>query len=251
MTQSVLTQHDESELRQYLVHDFKSPVNAIDLLAQSLLRARDDSGRSLGIAKRIRDEARVLQRMIDDFLDLGLADHDHLPVTRRTVDPSELVREAFDQVRERATLTEVSLVSRIAASAFVADVDLMRRVLVNLIENALGHAPERSDVVVEVSCDGRDVVVRVVDAGPGVPVELREAVFERFACNRRDARSHWGLGLSFCKLAIEAHGGDVWIEDANPGAVFCARLPGAVPAWTESALSRAPRSERVQGGIGR
>jgi signal transduction histidine kinase len=75
--------------------------------------------------------------------------------------------------------------------------------------------------------DGGDAVeVRVADAGPGVPEEARAQVFERFAqVGDGRARTSRGLGLAFCKLAVEAHGGRLWIEDAAPGAIFCIRIP--------------------------
>jgi signal transduction histidine kinase len=77
--------------------------------------------------------------------------------------------------------------------------------------------------------DPAGVEIRVADAGTGVPPELRARVFERFAQaddgHAGRARTSRGLGLAFCKLAVEAHGGRIWIEDATPGAVFCFRIP--------------------------
>jgi len=67
----------------------------------------------------------------------------------------------------------------------------------------------------------------VADAGPGVPLALRERVFERFVQGDDGPRGSRGLGLAFCKLAVEAQGGTIWIEDAHPGAVFCVRIAAA------------------------
>jgi two-component system sensor histidine kinase/response regulator len=73
--------------------------------------------------------------------------------------------------------------------------------------------------------------VRIADSGKGVPEELREAIFDRFVrvdiSHSGVSRSGRGLGLAFCRLAIEAHGGRIWVEDALPGAVFCLRIPSA------------------------
>jgi len=70
------------------------------------------------------------------------------------------------------------------------------------------------------------VEISVTDAGPGVPVDQRERVFERFVSGADTAtRTNRGLGLAFCKLAVEAHGGRIWIDDADPGAVFHLALP--------------------------
>jgi len=75
-----------------------------------------------------------------------------------------------------------------------------------------------------VAHDGR-VEIRVADAGPGIPEELREAVFERYQCGAVRTSMSRGLGLTFCKLAVEAHGGHLWIEDASPGTTFCLSVP--------------------------
>jgi two-component system, sensor histidine kinase and response regulator len=72
--------------------------------------------------------------------------------------------------------------------------------------------------------------IRIADAGSGVPEDMRERIFDPFVQiqgNARVTRSGRGLGLTFCRLAVEAHGGRIWVEDASPGAVFCLRLPNA------------------------
>jgi two-component system sensor histidine kinase/response regulator len=111
------------------------------------------------------------------------------------------------------------------------DVDLLRRTLENLIENAIRHAPRNSEVRVSCSRQENAVELRVADAGSGIPPDMREKVFERFVqvdgAERTVSRAGRGLGLTFCKLAVEAHGGKIWVEDAGPGAVFCVRLADA------------------------
>jgi signal transduction histidine kinase len=108
------------------------------------------------------------------------------------------------------------------------DPDLIRRVLENLVDNAIRHAPEGSAVRIAAAEHGRDLVVRVADAGPGVPEPLRDRVFDRFVQGEAASRAGRGLGLAFCKLAVEAHGGAIWIEEGHPGAVFCVRFIAAV-----------------------
>jgi signal transduction histidine kinase len=95
------------------------------------------------------------------------------------------------------------------------------RILVNLIENAAKYAPD-GPIELEAIAGGDKVLFFVTDHGPGISRADRERVFERFVQGQRDhGRSNRGLGLAFCKLAIEAHGGRIWIEDAVPGAAFC------------------------------
>ena len=109
-----------------------------------------------------------------------------------------------------------------------ADPELITRVIANLVDNAIRHAPEGSEIRVALAPSYSGVELRVADAGPGVPREAREAVFERFRSGNGNAtHTNRGLGLAFCKLAVEAHHGRIWIEDASPGAVFCVSLPSS------------------------
>jgi len=102
-------------------------------------------------------------------------------------------------------------------------------VLENLLENALRHAPEGSSVRIDAALDGDQVELRVADSGSGVASQMRDKIFERFVQVEGDksSRRGHGLGLAFCKLAVEAHGGKIWVEDAQPGARFVVRLPHA------------------------
>lgn len=105
----------------------------------------------------------------------------------------------------------------------------MHRVLANLIENAIRHAPGGSTVRVSAQAVAGGAELRVTDAGRGVPELLRDQVFERFVSAGAEATlTNRGLGLAFCKVAVEAHGGRIWIEDAAPGAAFCIRIADAV-----------------------
>jgi signal transduction histidine kinase len=132
-------------------------------------------------------------------------------------------------VQPMAELAEVRLELTEGASRVLGDVNLVRRVLENLVENAIRHAPSRSVVRVATSATTEGVVVRVADRGRGVPPDRRERVFQRFVQldgGSRVDRSGRGLGLAFCKLAVEAQAGMIWVEDNEPGAAFCVRLPG-------------------------
>ena len=214
-------QLQKEQLVAFLVHDLKNPVHAIDLHAQLLLRDRDASPRTRGAAGKIRDEGRALIRMITTLLDIAKADEGRLIPARQPVDLAALIASVLGDLDVRASAAEVTLASVIDAPEMSADPDLLRRVLENLVENAIRHAPEGSEVRVTTTGHAGGIEVRVRDAGPGVAPEQRTRVFERFVQGGSPARENRGLGLAFCKLAIEAHGGRIWIEDAAPGAVFC------------------------------
>lgn len=222
-------QLQKERLMDFVIHDLKNPVGNIDLQAQVVEFDRSASANTRAAAASIRDEVRSLMRLLLNLLDISKSEEGRLSPIRAVVDVAQLVRATFESLAVRARARDVALASEIGSPAVNADPDLLRRLLENLLENALRHAPEHSVVRVKVADCGDATEIRVVDSGHGIPASLREAIFDRFV--RVDAheagasRSGRGLGLAFCRLATEAHGGRIWVEDAEPGAEFCVRLP--------------------------
>jgi two-component system, sensor histidine kinase and response regulator len=209
-------QLQREQLTAFLVHDLKNPVNSIELLAR-----RADPV----VGKKIREEARALMRMITNLLDIGKAHEGQLVPARRNVDLHTLVADALGELETRASAARIALVARVEVESAELDRDLLHRVLANLLENAVRHAPEDSAITVSARRGVAGLELRVADAGPGVPPELRATVFERFVS--AGPRAKHGLGLAFCRVAVAAHGGRIWVEDGSPGAVFCVELPDA------------------------
>ena len=218
-------QLQKEQLTQFLVHDFKNPVNSIQLHAQRVLRNATDE-RSRDAAEKIQADSRALLRMITNLLDIGKADENQLAPVRERVDLAALVTEVVAELRPLAAAVEVSFLERVVGCEISLDRDLMFRVLANLVDNAIRHAPEHTAITISARPVSGGVELRVADAGSGVPEELRSRIFERFVSAGDEAgRSNRGLGLAFCRAAVEAHRGRIWIEDAKPGAVFCIELP--------------------------
>lgn len=219
----------KERLMAFIVHDLKNPVGSMDLLAQVLLRDRALPAGARDSATQIRTEARHLTRMIMNLLDLAKADEGKLEPRRSRVDLGALVAAVFAELEVNAQGRKVRLGSELAAPHAHADEDLLRRMLTNLVENAIRHAPSQSTVAVTAAAGPDGLVIRVIDAGAGVPAEMRDRIFDPFVqvegSDRHVTRAGRGLGLTFCKLAAEAHGGHIWIEDAAPGSSFVVRLP--------------------------
>lgn len=221
-------QLQKEQLAAFLVHDLKNPVNSIELQAEVVRRDQNGTERARRAAGRILDETRALMRMITNLLDISKADEGRLAPALVEIDLAALGAEVVNALRARAEAAGVTLEAEMAAASVRADRDLLRRVLENLVDNAIRHAPEGSAVRLQSSRAGGATEFRVADAGAGIPAEQRERVFERFVQvteAQSSGRSNRGLGLAFCKLAVEAHGGTIRIEDGNPGAVFCVTLP--------------------------
>ena len=218
----------KEQLSAFLVHDLKNPVNNIELLVQRVLRNPGADERSRDAATRIQSETRGLLRMITNLLDIGKADEGQLAPRRLALDAGALVHGVLDELRIAAAAAEIELVARVEPVQLRADRDLMHRVLANLVENAIRHAPQGSAVQVVARPQPGGAELQVSDAGPGIPEPLRERVFERFMSAGAGAtRTNRGLGLAFCRAAVTAHGGRIWVEDAAPGARFCIRIDHA------------------------
>jgi signal transduction histidine kinase len=224
-------QLQKERLTAFVVHDLKNPVNSMDLHAQVLLREKGLPASARDSATQIRTEARQLTRMILNLLDVSKADEGKLAPKRSDVDLRRLVDEVVAELGVNAGSREVTLRASLETDRIHADDDLFRRVLTNLMENAIRYAPRETSITVTATRGPLGTELRVADAGRGVPEEMRERVFSPFVQveegERIVAHGSRGLGLTFCKLAVEAHGGQIWIEDASPGAVFCVRFPHA------------------------
>ena len=215
----------KDQVTAFLVHDFKNPVNSIALQTERMLRDPAGSDRSRSAATAIRNETRALMRMILNLLDLSRSDEGRLVPARETIDIAAQLAAIVDEHRPVAAASSVELATAVETPVVVADSSLLQRVLANLVENAIRHSPEGGVVTIEVVRVAAAVELRVSDQGTGVPEALRAQVFHRFQTD--GGRQNRGLGLTFCKVAVQAHGGDIWIEDARPGAMFCVRIPDA------------------------
>jgi signal transduction histidine kinase len=220
-------QLQREQLIAFLVHDLKNPVHAIKLHGELIARDQVASERSRGAAALIQSDTEALLRMIMNLLDLSKADEGRLIPASQPIELAPLVAETRAAMTARARTAEVELAFNVSPRTIHGDPDLVRRVLENLVDNAIRHAPEGTTVRVTIVDRAADIELRVADAGPGVPEALRAHVFDRFVQGEAASRAGRGLGLAFCKLAVEAHGGAIWIEDAEPGAVFCVRFPAA------------------------
>jgi signal transduction histidine kinase len=222
-------QLQKERLMAFVIHDLKNPVNSMDLHAQVLQRDRDLSPKAQDSVTQIRAGTRRLGRLILDLLDISKADEGQLAPKRSLVDLQRLVESVASELgidaKERGVTVRISLDTH----ALHADPDLLRRTLANLLENAIRYAPPTSSVWIHANRTDEGTELRVADAGRGIPIEMREKVFRPFvrveSGDRVAAHTSRGLGLTFYKLVADAHGGRIWIEDADPGTVFCMTIP--------------------------
>lgn len=218
-------------LTETLVHDLKNPLAAVIGNLELLERKGDDRTREL--VRRCKTGATRLHRMILDLLDVARLEEGALPLRPEPVDMAELARRACEELETPAAQRNVALALDVPEGGCPVhgDISMLRRVLDNLIANALDHAPANTEVTVRVAWRDEGVELSVRDHGGGIPEEYREKIFEKYArleLRQAGVAGNRGLGLTFCRMAIEAHGGTIWVEPApGGGALFRAVLPAS------------------------
>jgi len=230
----------KKDLAQMLVHDLKSPLAAIVGNLDLLRMVGDDQWAEM--IERSQDSAKRMLRLILDLLDVERLEAGRINPTHERVNLAEVARAAAGEADVTARVRRVLIDADLPESAWIdGDSELVRRVMDNLLANAISHSPP--DTVIHLAIRQRDegVEMMVADAGPGVPEEQRDEIFEKYVrLEPRQQRSsaNKGLGLTFCKLVVEAHGGTIWVEAApDGGACFRTILPdagGAVEQGVES-----------------
>jgi two-component system sensor histidine kinase KdpD len=211
---------------QAVSHDLRSPLTAIRVAAESLASPElslDDADRA-ELLETVRLEVGRLERVVGNLLDLSRLQAGAADPHRELWAFDELLAQAVDQVAG-AGRVEVSLPAEVP----VVEVDAVQveRVLVNLFENALKFSPAEETVHVRVTTTRSEVLVRIVDRGPGIPEAELERIFEPFGrAPGGEERSGSGLGLAIARGFVEGNGGRVWAESRQgQGASFVVALP--------------------------
>lgn len=217
------------DLVRMVVHDMRSPLMVVAGHLQ-LLRSNthDVLGEHAFDLEAALQGTRALSVMTEDLLDVSRLESGKLELDRQ---PTDLGVLASEVCRSLAVLDDARVIEVEVGDAppLACDRGLIRRVLENLVVNAVKHTPAGGRVKVALAATATGVRVAVIDEGKGVPVEARTRIFEKFEtlAARREQRYHSvGLGLAFCKLALEAHGGSIGVDSAEPrGSVFWFELP--------------------------
>lgn len=215
-----------------IVHDLRTPLTSILTGIQMV----DSFGELSEPQREIIDIAaaggQTLLDMINDLLNISKMENGALKLNSVEVRSHFIGQQALNQVRHLAQHKTIDLQQDLAEDlpAFSADDELLCRVLVNLISNSIKFTPRGGMVHLSTSHNAQDNIIffEIRDNGQGIPAESIESIFDKFGQveGTSGTRTSTGLGLTFCKLAIEAHGGSIWVESTvGTGSKFSFSLP--------------------------
>lgn len=230
------------DLSNMIVHDLRSPLTAV---TTGLKLLRDyvpaDSTFYPLVQSTTETSQRAIRKLlsrVDSLLDISKMESGQLNLETEPTELATLADSVCIELSPLAHELEVTVTSQINDDMPLLDIDSdkVERILQNLVDNALKFCPANGSVTIRAHAAGKDGApdgfarIDVVDTGPGVPDDYKNRLFERFVQvkGRRGARRGIGLGLTFCRLVTEAHGGKIWIED-NPagGSIFAFTMPVA------------------------
>jgi len=223
---AVLVLHDLTELRRLesmrrefvanVSHELKTPITSISGYAETLLTDTPDQETTRHFLETIAGNARRMQRLVDDLLDLARLEAKQWHPDPEPVEVEDLAGEVWDSLRDRGTHSVTFGVDvGPGAESVQADADALRQVLTNLIENSLRYTPAGGRITCRTLRDDTDVAVSISDTGSGIFPEHLPRIFERFYRSdpsRSREQGGTGLGLAIVKHLVEAHGGRVSAE---------------------------------------
>jgi signal transduction histidine kinase len=228
------------DLTRTMVHDLRNPltaiIGAIDMMEINGDNLLPEQRRMMAIARK---RTLGMIRLIKDILDVSKLESRQIPLKRGEVSLANLIDETLQAQLPLATEKNLRLDSDISAALPPVWIDsrLIERVLQNLVGNAIKFTPTGGSVRVTAKAvpnvanpetgHSSQLYLTVSDSGPGISPELKSRLFQKFVTGHQ-TESGSGLGLAFCKLAVEAHGGQIWVEsEPGQGSTFNITLPVA------------------------
>ncbi|MEM7347188.1 MAG: hybrid sensor histidine kinase/response regulator [Chloroflexota bacterium] len=224
------------DLASMIVHDMRSPLTSILGVSELMLFRGDFDDTQKKDIELIHKLSNRLNSFTNDLLMLAKMENDQIILNRSDCDANLLINETIESFKMLAESRAINLTVDLSEQdppPISLDANLFRRVMDNLISNALKVSPPDSTLTLQVNHPIREpdqppyLQVKVIDEGPGIAVEDRERIFDKFeiVALKQSGAPQIGLGLAFCKLVVEAHDGRIFVEDNYPqGSIFTLEL---------------------------
>jgi len=224
-----------AQMRQFTAdvsHELRTPLTSIRSVGEVGLRGQRDEPAYRGIIESMLEEADRLAGLVDRLLTLSRAETGQAPLSREMVDLQALAEEVAQHLGVLAEEKQQQIVvERRAAPDALADKQVLRHALINLVDNAIKFSPPGGEVRIRIAETPSSAVFDVIDSGPGVPADAQSHIFDRFyRADEGDGVRGAGLGLSIAKGAVEANGGRLTLERSDPaGSTFRITMPRVAP----------------------
>lgn len=228
-------QKEKEELRSALLssvtHDLKTPLVSIIGSLSAIIRMPDKLNKKdqLKLIQTSHDEAERLNSFISNILSMTKLESGFVKLSPEWVYVGNILDNVIKRMKHR--LKNHNIIREGEKIEIMVDIPMMEQVLQNLLDNAVKYSPENSDIIIETTIDATGSIIKVIDEGKGVPIDVREKIFDKFfRISKRDHRiAGTGLGLSICKTIILAHGGEITVSEnaIKKGSIFSIKLPGA------------------------
>ena len=226
----------KEQILAMLVHDLRSPLTAVSLAMETLELSEDyeNTEQTEQLRQKLylqsRQQVKIMKRMISDLLEASTGDKAKLKVLPGKLNVNELCRSAIAQVTKQLKAKSHLFHEDIPQDIppIHADAELVRQLLVNLLENAIKYTPKGGEISLSVlHRTSQKVQFSVRDTGPGIPLEKQERIFEdRFRLSRDQNQEGYGLGLALCSKIVRAHYGQIWVNSSlGDGSCFTFTLP--------------------------
>ena len=219
----------QNDLIQMMVHDLKGPLMEISANLDLLVNSADLNELNREVTQTALDGSQEMYELVVDILDLGKMEAGALKPEKSRVNIGDLCEKEVRKLAQTADDKNVSI-RLIKEGELDATVDgkLIGRVIANFLSNGLKYSPSGKELRVTAKHEDGFVTVLFADKGPGVPPEYGERVFDKYV--QVEMRTHkkkgaTGLGLPFCKMAVEAHGGTTGLNDTDTGSEFYFHIP--------------------------
>jgi two-component system sensor histidine kinase KdpD len=222
----------KTELFNMLIHDLKGPLS--ELLANLDILSLSLSDENQKFVKAARSGCDTLCRMVSNLLDITRLEEGKMELVYEEIDPSAVIRESIARMGTLTSAKDLRVIENKPMSEptepLLADRDILIRILQNLLSNAIRYSPAGETITMGFDYgDTRNILFEVADRGPGIPPQDQQIVFDKFQQlkNKTEGRVYsTGLGLTFCRMAVEAHQGRINVEsDGLCGSTFSFELP--------------------------
>ena len=227
ITQLIRLNRARRDMVANISHELRTPIANIRLIIDGLFHDQDKPKRkdSISSLRAIARETDALLWLVQEMADLSMIESGQAIVRMVEVSMNEIVTEAIERLTDQSGFKQIELVKNISDDLHVlCDRDLIQRVVVNLLHNALKWSPEGAAITITALSNGDETTLTFEDKGPGVPANQVDRIFERFyqVDASRSGNEGTGLGLAICRHIVEAHGGRIWAEPNTnkPGGCF-------------------------------